>query len=170
VAWDKGVVEFADAARKLKARHPEVRCRLVGPIDSNLTALPRELLDQWGREGILDYRGPVPDVRPHLAESHVFVLPSYGEGTPRSTLEAMAAGRAVVTTRAPGCKETVIEGRTGFLVPVRDAEALAETMARFAADRPLAARMGEQGRQFVAAKYDVHQVNRVILGALGLEG
>jgi len=168
VARDKGVLEFAEAARLLKARHPEARCRLVGPIDSNLTALPRQVVAQWQREGILDYRGPAGDVRPELAASHVFVLPSYGEGTPRSVLEAMAAGRAVVTTQVPGCKETVIEGQTGFLVPARDPGALAETMARFVADPALAIRMGEQGRRYAAAKYDVHKVNQVILGALGL--
>ena len=170
VARDKGVLEFAEAARLLKARHPEVRCRLVGPFDSNLTALPRDLVEQWGREGLLDYRGPVKDVRPDLAECHVFVLPSYAEGTPRSVLEAMAAGRAVVTTLAPGCKETVIEGETGFMVPVRDAPALAEAMARFAEDPSLAARMGQQGRNYAMAKYDVHKVNDVILEALGLHG
>ncbi|MDR3670279.1 MAG: glycosyltransferase family 4 protein [Holophaga sp.] len=168
VARDKGVLEFAEAARLLKARHPEARCRLVGPIDSNLTALPRQVVAQWQREGILDYPGPARDVRPELAACQVFVLPSYGEGTPRSVLEAMAAGRAVVTTRVPGCKETVLEGRTGFLVPPRDPEALAEAMARFVADPSLAIRMGEQGYQYAAAKYDVHKVNRVILGALGL--
>jgi glycosyltransferase involved in cell wall biosynthesis len=167
VSRDKGVLEFAEAARQLKARHPEVRCILVGPIDSNLTALSTDLLDQWGREGILDYRGATSEVRPYLADSHVFVLPSYGEGTPRSVLEAMSAGRAVITTLAPGCKETVIEGETGFLVPVQDSAALAEAMGRFVADRSLAATMGARGRAFAADKFDVHKVNQVILKALG---
>jgi glycosyltransferase involved in cell wall biosynthesis len=168
VARDKGVLEFAEAARMLKARYPDIRCVLVGPIDSNLTALSVALVDQWVREGILDYRGSTQEVRPYLADSHVFVLPSYGEGTPRSVLEAMAAGRAVVTTLAPGCKETVIEGQTGFLVPVQDPVALAEAMARFVEDRSLAARMGARGRDYAVAKYDVHKVNAVILEALGL--
>ena len=168
VARDKGVVEFAEAARWLKARHPEVRCVLVGPFDTNLTALPREMMDRWVQEGILDYRGPTQEVRPYLAQAHVFVLPSYAEGTPRSVLEAMASGRAVVTTRAAGCKETVVEGRTGFLVPVRDAQALGHAMERFVADPSLAARMGAAGRAYAAARYDVHKVNDVILEAMGL--
>lgn len=165
---DKGVLEFAEAARLVKARHPEVRCVLVGPFDSNLAALPRDQVDRWVREGTLDYRGATQDVRPYLAAAHVFVLPSYGEGTPRSVLEAMASGRAVITTDAPGCKETVLEGRTGFLVPVRDAAALAEAMVRFARDPDLAARMGASGREYAVAKDHVHKVNHVILEALGL--
>jgi len=165
---DKGVLEFAEAARRLKARHPGSRCVLVGPFDSNPTAVSRDQVEQWGREGILDYRGATADVRPFLADSHVFVLPSYGEGTPRSVLEALATGRAVVTTLAPGCRETVIEGQTGFLVPVRDPAALAEAMARFVEDPSLAARMGQGARAYAEAKYDVHAVNRVILDALGL--
>jgi glycosyltransferase involved in cell wall biosynthesis len=168
VARDKGVLEFAEAARQLKARHPDIRCVLVGPFDSNLTALPRDLVDQWGREGIIDYRGATRDVRPYLAAAHVFVLPSYAEGTPRSVLEAMAAGRAVVTTDAPGCRETVLEGQTGFLVPVRNAAALAEAMERFILEPELVRRMGENGRAYAVGKYDVHKVNHVILDALGL--
>jgi len=168
VARDKGVLEFAEAARRIRARHPEVRCVLVGPFDSNLTALPRELPAQWAREGSLEYRGSTQDVRPYLAEAHVFVLPSYAEGTPRSVLEAMAAGRAVITTLAPGCRETVLEGETGFLVPVRDAAALAEAMERFVADPDLAVRMGGRGLAYATGKYDVHKVNHVILEAMGL--
>lgn len=170
VARDKGVLEFAEAARIVKARHPEVRCVLVGPFDSNLTALPRDLADQWFREGSVEYRGATRNVGQYLAEAHVFVLPSYAEGTPRSVLEAMGAGRAVITTLAPGCKETVIEGETGLLVPVQDPRALADAMERFVADPLLAARMGASGRRFAEAKYDVHKVNRVILDALGLTG
>ncbi len=168
VSRDKGVPEFAEAARRVRARHPEARFVLVGPFDSNPSGLPRELVDQWVREGSLDYRGATQDVRPFLAEAHVFVLPSHGEGTPRSVLEAMACARAVVTTDVPGCRETVIPGQTGFLVPAKDAGALAQAMERFLDDPGLAARMGVAGRQYAIAKYDVHQVNAVILSAMGL--
>lgn len=165
---DKGVLEYAAAARWLKHRHPQARCVLVGPIDTNLTAVSRGLVDEWVREGTLDYRGHTQDVRPALREAHVFVLPSYAEGTPRSVLEAMAAGRAVVTTRAPGCKETVVEGQTGFLVPIRDALALGRAMERFVLEPGLAARMGDAGRTYAEEKYDVRKVNEVILAAMGL--
>lgn len=166
---NKGLREFVEASRLLAARRIPFRSRILGPLDPNPNGIPEAQLKSWISEGCVEYLGEAKDVRPHLAQAHAMVLPSYGEGTPRSVLEAMAAGRAVVTTRVPGCKETVLEGQTGFLVPARDPGALAEAMARFVADPALAVRMGEQGRQYAAAKYDVHKVNHVILGALGLD-
>jgi glycosyltransferase involved in cell wall biosynthesis len=165
---DKGLVEFVEAARLLKARHPEVRCRLLGPLDSNPTAISQQQVSAWEREGIVEYLGSTDDVRPALAQAQVFVLPSYGEGTPRSVLEAMATGRAVVTTLAPGCKETVLEGQTGFLVPPRDPVALANAMGRFIEEPSLIPKMGIAARALAEDKYDVNKVNAVILKALGL--
>jgi glycosyltransferase involved in cell wall biosynthesis len=165
---DKGVMEFVEAARMLKSRHPEVRCQLLGPYDSNPSAIQPAQVDAWEREGIIQYLGTAKDVRPLLAEAHVVVLPSYGEGTPRSILEAMAMGRAVVTTLAPGCRETVIEGKTGYLVAPKDPITLAEAMERFLPDPALAIRMGAAARVYAEDKYDVNKVNQVILKALAL--
>ena len=165
---DKGIFEFVEAARRLKAQCPEARCRILGPFDSNPTAVSMEQVEAWVQEGIVEHLGKKSDVRPDLHAAHVIVLPSYGEGTPRSVLEAMACGRAVITTWAPGCKETVLPEATGLLVPVRDAGALAEAMGRLAGDPELVARMGVRGRAYAEEKYDVHKVNAVILEALGL--
>jgi glycosyltransferase involved in cell wall biosynthesis len=165
---DKGVLDFVAAARILKGLHPEAECRILGPLDTNPTAITRADLGDWETEGVIRYLGERTDVRPELAEAHALVLPSYGEGTPHSVLEAMATGRAIVTTDAPGCRETVLEGRTGFLVPVRDPGALARAMARFCEDPSLAARMGPESRTYAETRYDVHRVNGAILGALGL--
>lgn len=165
---DKGLWEFVQAARLLKSSHPEANCQLLGPFDTNPTAVSREVVAGWESEGIIQYLGETQDVRPFLSNAHVAVLPSYGEGTPRSVLEAMAMGRAVVTTQAPGCKETVVEGQTGLLVPPRDAGALAEAMGRLAGDFPLIEQMGAAGRRYAEQRYDVHAVNRDILAALGL--
>jgi glycosyltransferase involved in cell wall biosynthesis len=99
----------------------------------------------------------------------VYVLPSYREGTPRTVLEAMATGRAVVTTDAPGCRETVLHGENGFLVPVRDATALARSQERFIDEPTLIPAMGRRSRELAEEKYDVHKVNRVIIEALGLD-
>ena len=165
---EKGVVEYVEAARLLKALYPEVQCQLLGPIDSNPTAIPRDQVTAWEREGIVQYLGTTRDVRPLLARAQVMVLPSYGEGTPRSVLEAMAMGRAVVTTLVPGCKETVIDGKTGFLVPSKNQFALAEAMGRFQLDPALAQRMGTAARTYAEDKYDVNKVNKVIMQALGL--
>lgn len=90
---------------------------MVGDIDSNPDSITRQELDEWVAAGHIEYLGKLDDVRPAIAESSVYVLPSYREGTPRTVLEAMAMGRAIITTDAPGCRETVKEGRTVFLCP-----------------------------------------------------
>jgi len=107
-------------------------------------------------------------VRPFLRNASVYVLPSYREGTPRSVLEAMAMGRPIVTTDAPGCRETVVDGENGFLVPVKDAKALAAAMERFITDPQLIDRMGKRSREIAEEKYDVENVNAVIMKAMGL--
>jgi glycosyltransferase involved in cell wall biosynthesis len=165
---DKGIVEYVEAARRLRARHPQARFRLLGPTDSNPAAIPAGELEAWRAEGVIDYLGETKDVRPHLTDSTVYVLPSYREGTPRTVLEAMACGRAVVTTDAPGCRETVTPGDNGFLVPVGDAPALALAMERFILNRDLALSMGARSRALAEQKYDVRRVNAVMLQAMGL--
>lgn len=165
---EKGVREFVEAARLLKALYPGVRCQLLGPFDSNPTAISQDQVAAWVREGIVQYLGTTKNMCPILAGAQVMVLPSYGEGTPRSVLEAMATGRAVVTTLVPGCKETVIDGQTGFLVPPKDPVALAEAMGRFQLDPTLAQKMGTAARTYAEDKYDVNKVNEVIMKALGL--
>src|SRR5687767_8077532 len=108
------------------------------------------------------------DVRPAIAEAAVYVLPSYREGTPRTVLEAMAMGRPIVTTDAPGCRETVVDGVNGFLVPPRDPPALAAAMTRFIEEPGLVPRMGAESRRIAEEKYDVHKVSQVMLEAMGL--
>ena len=153
----------------VKKKHPQVSFQILGPFDSNPTAVTQGELRTWVAEDVVDYLGATKDVRPFLVASHVFVLPSYGEGTPRSVLEAMAMGRAVITTDAPGCRETVLPNKTGFLIPVRNPTALAEAMARFVEQPDLAIDMGRAGRAYSELKYDVHKVNAVILEALSLQ-
>ncbi len=165
---DKGVREYAEAARLLKRSHPLVQCALVGWIDSNPNAIAQGELDGWIADGSIEFLGRLSDVRPAIEACSVYVLPSYREGTPRTVLEAMAMGRAVITTDAPGCRETVVDGDNGFLVPVQSVDALAEAMARFITDPTLAARMGQRGRQIAEEKYDVHKVNAVMLKEMGL--
>ena len=120
-------------------------------------------------EGLIEYMGATEDVRPYLEKASVYVLPSYREGTPRSVLEAMAMGRPVITTDAPGCRETVIDGVNGFLVPVRDKVALAEAMEKFIIDKELMAEMGRKGREIAESRYDVHKVNLSILRPMELD-
>ena len=164
---DKGIREFAKAAKQLKASHPEVPIALVGYLDPSPDSLTQAELDDLVSHGI-EYQGLLEDVRPVIAKVSVYVLPSYREGTPRSVLEAMAMGRAIITTDAPGCRETVENERNGLLVPVRNADALYEAMMRFVSEPGLAARMGPESRAIAEAKYDVRKVNADMLRYAGL--
>lgn len=164
---DKGIREFAEAAKRLKAAHPEIPIALVGPFDPSPDSLGREELAELIRCGI-DYKGPMADVRPAIAGCSVYVLPSYREGTPRSVLEAMAMGRAIITTDAPGCRETVIHGENGFLVQPRDSGSLFAAMIRFVEDPDLAPTMGQASRRLAEAKFDVDDVNAKLLRYAGL--
>lgn len=163
---EKGVGEFAEAARRLRPEYPLARFVLVGGLDSNPGSISRETVESWQAEGALDWLGHVDDVIGQLKRASVFVLPSWREGAPRSTQEAMALGRPVVTTDAPGARDTVIEGLNGFLVPVRDAAALAAVMRRFLDDPSLIERMGKASRALAVERYDVREVNAAVLARM----
>jgi glycosyltransferase involved in cell wall biosynthesis len=166
---DKGIREYVEAARQVRASYPRTRFHLVGRLDEgNPAAISAQELRAWETEGIVRYLGRLDDVRPAVAAASVYVLPSYREGTPRTVLEAMAMGRPIVTTDAPGCRETVRPGVNGYLVPVRDADALARAMARFVEAPELISAMGRESRRIAQEKYDVHKVNQVILQAMRL--
>ena len=166
---DKGIATFAAAARRVKALHPHARFTLLGGFDDSPGAIEPQQVAAWQAEGLLDYAGTTDDVRPFIRNASVFVLPSsYREGVPRSSLEALAMGRAIVTTDAPGCRETVKHGENGFLVAKHDVEGLAEALCRFAADPTLAAKMGSAGRQLAERRFDDRAVNRAIIEAMRL--
>lgn len=165
---DKGIFEYVEAARKVRSKYPNVRFHLVGPFDTNPSAISRSTIEKWQSEGIVDYFGEASDVRPYIAGASVYVLPSYREGTPRTVLEAMAMGRPIITTDAPGCRETVVDGRNGFLVPVGDVHSLVEAMEQFILRPQLIEEMGAESVRIAREKYDVHKVNEVILRSLQL--
>lgn len=165
---DKGVYEYLEACRKIKVEYPHVRCLLVGPYDSNPSALKPEDIENFVQQGVIEYFGEQTDVRPYLEQSNVFVLPSYREGTPKTVLEAMACGRAVITTDTPGCRETVIDGENGFLVPVKDVDALYEKMKYFIENKELILAMGQKGRERIEKLFDVKLVNQCIIDTMEL--
>jgi glycosyltransferase involved in cell wall biosynthesis len=165
---DKGVREYAQAALQLKAQNPTAVFQLAGWIDENPNAIAQHELDAWVSSGAIEYLGKLADVRPALAGCSIYVLPSYREGTPRSVLEAMAIGRAVITTDAPGCRETVKHGVNGLLVPIKDVPALAEAMQICINEPLMVARMAKQSLQMATEKYDVRKVNQHMLGEMGL--
>jgi glycosyltransferase involved in cell wall biosynthesis len=167
---EKGIHEFLEAGRLVRLRHPQTHFHLVGGIDSNPAAISSHELARWASEGGVTHHGQLADVRPILARSHVFVLPSfYREGIPRTILEAMAMGRPIITCDTPGCRETVQHGYNGYLVPPRDPRALAEAMLQFVEQPELLERMGVASRALAEEKYDVAKVNREMLRHMGLQ-
>ena len=167
---EKGISEFAEAARLLRAEFPQARFQLLGRFDTNPGALGPEDVGRWQQEGLIEYLGETDDVRPFLRDCTVYVLPSWREGMPRTVMEAMAVGRAVVTTDVPGCRETVVDHDNGFLVPARDPQALATAMRRFIEAPALAVTMGAASRALAERRFDVRQVNREMLRAMASEG
>ncbi len=165
----KGLCEYAEAAMRLKEKYPEATFRIAGSLEEGGDGISRAELDKWRGQGALEVLNSVEDVRPLVAQSNTFVLPSfYREGTPRSILEAMSMGRAIITTDMPGCRETVIDGENGFLTPIKDVDALTVAMEKFISDPSLAVSMGAASRARAEEKYDVDKVNDDILSFMEL--
>lgn len=165
---EKGVYEYVDAARIVKSSYPDVRFLLLGTVDVNPGSLSQTEIDEWVAENVIESPGHVSDVRPWLEQASVFVLPSYREGLPRSTQEAMAMGRPVITTDAVGCRDTVEEGINGFKVPVGNAKAIAEAMLVFIRQPDLIRSMGAMSRQMAEKNYDVKKINKLILSEMAI--
>ena len=166
--WDKGVLEFVEAARRVKALFPESRFQLLGFLDvKNQTAVGRSDVEAWVKEGVVEYLGTTDDVRPFLADADCVVLPSYREGTPRSLLEAAAMGRPLLATDVPGCREVVIDGVNGLLCRLRDSVDLAEKMMQMIT-MPMSAllQMGQESRRLAEMRFDEQIVIRKYLEAI----
>lgn len=165
---DKGIREYAQAAKVIKAKYPKTEFDLVGYIDSNPTAITQQELDIWIKEGLFNFWGRLNDVKPAIAKSSIYVLPSYREGTPRTVLEAMAMQRPIITTDAPGCRETVIDSYNGFLIPVKSVDKLVKAMEKFILNPELINTMGKASRKIAEDKFDVHSVNNLMISEMGL--
>jgi glycosyltransferase involved in cell wall biosynthesis len=156
---DKGVFEFVEAAKLLKAQGCPARFVLVGTVDTgNPTSVKQTELDAWVRDGVVEWWGHRSDMAQVLSAAQVVVLPSYREGLPKVLLEAAACGRPVVTTDVPGCRDAIEPGVTGVLVPVQDAQALAQAMNALILDPARCERMGTAGRALAEQAFDVRQV------------
>jgi glycosyltransferase involved in cell wall biosynthesis len=166
---DKGVYQFVEAARIVKRVHPSACFILVGPFDPHPTAIRLDEVSRWVQEGVIEFLGPVEDVRPIIANSTVFVLPSYyGEGIPHAILEAMAMGRPIITTDAPGCRETVVDGLNGYLIPVKQAARLASVAMRFIEEPGLAERMGSESTNRASKLFNADETAQSILKIMNL--
>lgn len=145
--WDKGVCEFVAAARMLRQKGVKARFLLAGEPDPfNPSSVGAGRLSEWVNEGVVEYLGWVADVPALLAQCHIVCLPSYREGLPKALIEAAAAGKPIVATDVPGCREVVRDGDNGLLVPRRDAAALAVALARLIENSHLREEMGARSR------------------------
>lgn len=152
--WDKGVGEFAEAARILRESGLQARFALVGEIDEeNPAAVPAGKIEEWRRQGVLEWWGRREDMPEVFRQSHVVCLPSYREGLPKVLIEAASCGRPIVASDVPGCREIVRHGENGLLVPSRDARRLAEALRNLLTEPALRARMGEAGRRIAVSGF-----------------
>lgn len=165
----KGTIEYIEAAEIIKNKYPEVEFTILGSPGSGPDAVDMNYVNQANKNCIIHYPGRVEDVKSYIAQSSVYVLPSYyREGTPRSILEAMSMGKPIITTDNPGCRETVIDGKNGFMIPIKNHKILAEKMKYFIENREAIINMGKESRKIAKEKYDVHKVNQKIIENMNL--
>lgn len=159
---DKGIREYAAAAKEVKQQYPETIFQLLGPEDSSPDRIHPNEITEWQTQGIIDYLGETDHVLPYIQKCHIFTLPSYHEGLPRSVLEAMSVGRPILTTNASGCRDTVIQSKNGQLVSPKNAQQLKNQMIWFIENPNLWESMAKESRNIVENHFDVYKVNKHI--------
>ena len=166
----KGIKEYANAAIIIKKKYPYVKFQLVGWYDGKSDSISKHELNGWISSGTIDYLGVIEDIKTVISNCSVYVLPSYyGEGTPRTILEAMSMGRPIITADAAGCRQTVTDGENGLLVPAKSVDKLVEAMSFFITNPKLIFSMGLASRKIAEKKYDVRKVNAIMLNKMGIK-
>jgi len=157
---DKGVVEFAEASRLLRERGIKARFWLIGEPDlGNSNTVTQTQLDEWQQAGLVEYLGYRSDIANLFSLSNIVTLPSYyGEGLPKVLIEAAACGRAVITTDHPGCRDAIEVGLSGVLVPVRNAEALADAIQDLIENPDKRKKMGKAGRELAEREFAIEKI------------
>ena len=156
---DKGIIEYIEAAKIIKSKIKDINFNLVGPKDNSYNKVDFNFILKNHNEGIINYFGQKKNVKPFITKCHVYVLPSYHEGLPRSVLEAMSMGRPILTTNVPGCKETVLNNKNGFLVPSKNVRVLVKKMTWFINNRKEIFKMGKKSRYLVEEKFTYKKIN-----------
>lgn len=163
--WQKGIREFVEAAEKVKKKRNDVEFQVAGGFEEeHMDGINREWIEEKDKQGTINYLGYVEDMPSKLAEIDIFTLPSYyREGVPRANLEAMASGKPIVTTDAPGCRETVIKNRNGILVPPKNSEDLAEALLELIDNKEKREKMGKEGRKIIEERFDIKDITEKYL-------
>jgi len=165
----KGINEYANAAIIIKNKYPFVKFQLVGWFDGESDSITKHELDGWMRSGTIEYLGVIEDIKTVISNCSVYVLPSfYGEGTPRTILEAMSMGRPIITTNVAGCRQTTIDGENGVIVPAKCVDKLVEAMSFFITSSEMISTMGLASRRIAEKKYDVRKVNAIMMKEMDL--
>lgn len=166
--YDKGIVEFIDAVKKLKEKGIEANFQVLGAIDeAHRRGIPKKLIDGWLREGLIDYLGTTNDVRKAIADSDCVVLPSYREGTPRTLLEAASMSKPLIATDVPGCNNVVKDNYNGFLCKLKDSEDLANKMERLLGlPKEKLEEFGRNSREKMKEKFDEKLVINAYLNSI----
>lgn len=165
---EKGVREYLSAAKVVKSKYQDVNFKLLGDFDPSPDGMSVEEVLEWKKAGIVEFLDFTDDVRPFMKKCHVYVLPSYHEGMPRTTMEAMAIGRPILTTDVPGCRDTVEMGINGFLVPKGNSEELAQKMIWFVENPDDCQAMGDASRKIAKNRFDVDKINLDIMRIMEL--
>ena len=166
---DKGVREYFEAAKIVRSRFSGIKFQLVGGLDQNPSGISANELQSLINKGDVEYLGEMKSVQSTLKLCKYYVLPSYREGTPRSILEALSTGRPVITTDAPGCRETVIHEKNGFLVPIKDPQALANAMIRLLNEKDeTIKKMAKESYLIAKNKYEINKINQSMLNIMNL--
>lgn len=168
VLYSKGIREYLEAAKFVKNKYPLVKFMLLGALENMQDSMSTDELKPYIDQGIIEYFGETNEVSSFYEQASVYVLPSYREGTPRTVLEAMAMARPIITTNAPGCRETVKDGENGFLIPIKNSKILAETMEWFINNPEQIAIMGKKSLTFCHEKFNVDKVNRDMIRHMNL--
>lgn len=166
---DKGVREYVEAARIVKLKYPNIIFKLVGELDSNPSSISIGELNDWIKNDYIKYSKYSNNINKELDKCRFFVLPSYREGMPRSVLEALAKGRPVITTNVAGCRETVIDGYNGYLVPMQNSKSLAKAMIKLlTCDNSKIDTLANRSYKLAKKKFDVRKINKDIIKILKL--
>lgn len=169
--FDKGILEFIEAARLLKSKDVKARFIIVGrPDPENMTSIPNKFLNSWKEEGIIEYWGWQKDMSPIYQQTHIMCLPTYyREGIPKTLIEASASGRPIVTTDTQGCREVVQDNRNGLLIPTHSIQKLAEALQQLIENNEMRQKMGIEGRLIAEENFGLQDVINSVMKIYGIE-